>query len=229
MNDTHTPGLGGIASAILDQQPEPQENAIMQAAENDAAENPPLVIDGGTPATPAVTLGAMDSNGEAWNPDIHATGADGGGVKTAKGTWRKRRGVGRSTVGAPTQRAAGNPATVDDSQSRAAGVACAHSVFMMGRMVGGEEWAPRVDAERNEPAMMEKAFGDYFVAKGYNDFPPGLALSMALFAYAGPRFTMPVTQSRMVKFKQWAAAKWIAYKHRRENKAGATKDIDATR
>jgi hypothetical protein len=228
MNDTHTPGIGGIAASILDDAPPPQEHAIESAASEVVLELPPLQDVAPVDAMRAV-LGALDDGGEAWNPEIHATGADGAGVKTAKGLWRKRRGIGTSRVGAPSQRAGAPVASVDDTQSRAAGTACAHTVFMMGRVIGGEEWAPRIDAERNEVAMMEKAWGDYFVAKGYTEFPPGIALSMALTAYAAPRFTMPVTQSRAVKFKQWAVGKYIGWKAKRENKRAATKDLDAAK
>lgn len=212
--------VSNVAARILDEMPAPQEHAIAQAAEpsTDAPASDPA-------PSPAHVFGELDASGTAWNPEVHATGADGKGVKTAKGLWRRRRGVsaGRaSIVGAPS-RAADPPAEAQAVQARAAGAACAHTLFMLGQAFGGKEWAPRQNESVNEVTMMEKAFGDYFVAKGYTEFPPGLALSIAVSAYALPRFAMPETRSRMTRAKQWIAAKYIAWKDRK--KAKATREI----
>ena len=217
--DTQTdilPDVQNIADELLAEMSPPQQHAIDTAAESQEIESPATE----TPA-PVATGGETDAAGETWNPEIHATGADGRGVKTAKGTWRRRRGAGASRAGSVVgaKRARVPPeAAASDVQARAAGVACAHTLFMVGSALGGPEWQPRDNAEHQETKMMETAFGDYFVATGRTEFPPGLALTLAISAYAMPRFTMPQTRSRLTKFKQWIAAKWIAFKDRKKGK-----------
>lgn len=206
------PEVKNIAEELLADMSLPQQHAIDTASEIQDAE---------IPATDSSQSSETDAAGESWNPELHATGATGGGVKTAKGTWRRRRGAGAARSGSIVgARRAGVPplASVNDVQARAAGVACAHTLFMVGSALGGPEWQPRNDAEHAETKMMETAFGDYFVATGRTEFPPGLALTLAISAYAMPRFTMPVTRSRLTRVKQWAAAKWIAYKDRKKPK-----------
>lgn len=205
-----------IADELLGSMPEPQPGAMAQALanENSGDESAPESVN---------TSGEKDSAGIAWNPDVHATGPDGKGVLTAKGEWRRRRGVGKrsSVAGVPTT---GVPPSADTQAARAAGVACAHSLLMMGTLLGGAEWNPRIlknddgSVALNEAEMMEKAFGDYFVAKNTTEFPPGLALTMALTAYAMPRFTMPQTRSRLQRAKEWAAAKYAKWKVRKQPK-----------
>lgn len=216
----HT-NISSIADDILGSMPTPQPAAMEQArAENASTEPNPT-------ATPS---GETDSSGAAWNPEIHATGADGKGVKTAKGEWRRRRGAaGRSSV-VGRKAADVPPAQQNDTAARAAGVACAHSLFMFGRMLGGEEWAPRKIEEKgtvllDESKMMEQAWGDYFVATGKTDFPPGLALTMACSAYILPRFTMPMTKSRIQKAKEWAVHKYVSWKMRKQNRAESTAEM----
>lgn len=212
--------ISAIADDILSSMPPPQPAAMEQARAENAVTESPLVTDV-----------EKDDTGVVWNPEIHATGADGKGVKTAKGEWRRRRGAaGRSSVVGRHGAVDVPPAQLKDQAARAAGVACAHSLFMFGRMIGGEEWAPRkiVDSGKtllDESAMMEQAWGDYFVATGRTDFPPGLALTMACSAYILPRFTMPLTKTRIQKAKEWIVHKYVSWKMRKENRASATSEI----
>lgn len=210
--DTRTPTE--IADELLGSMPEPQAAAMAQVQDAEEIE------------TVSQSSGDKDSSGVAWNPDLHATGPDGNGVLTAKGEWRRRRGVGKrsSVVGAPSKSTGVPPAVQNEQSARAAGVACAHSLLMMGTLLGGAEWQPRIltsddgKVQLNEAEMMEKAWGDYFVAKGQTEFPPGLALTMALTAYVMPRFTMPQTRTRLQKVKEWCAAKYAKWKVRNKPK-----------
>ncbi len=61
----------------------------------------------------------------------------------------------------------------------------------------GPEWK----ADRDEQTMMEQAMGDYFVATGRQDFPPGVALCMVFGTFVSRRFTMPKTQSALQRLK----------------------------
>lgn len=206
---THTEEIANIADELLSEMPAPQPSAMQSPTEEN---------------NESKSVGNRDSQGTAWNPEIHAQGADGKGVLTAKGEWRRRRGASKrsSVVGGASTLPAVPPADVQ--LARAAGVACAHSILMMGSLLGGAEWQPRIlessdgKVQLNEAEMMEKAFGDYFVAKGKTEFPPGVALAMALSAYVMPRFTMPQTRTRLQKVKEWAAAKYAKWKVRKQPK-----------
>jgi len=90
-------------------------------------------------------------------------------------------------------------------QARATGVASANMLISLGRAIGGEEWKPIKNTEYkiDEKLNLENAFADYFEATGKTDIPPGMALTIAVGAYALPRFTMPATQKRAGKVKQW--------------------------
>jgi hypothetical protein len=179
--------------------------------------------------------GPVDADGVPYDESIHSKGTNGAGVFTAKGTWRKRRGyAGRaspsrnSTVGSmaqPTEADANVEAL--KNAARSAGIALAQMTFMTGQIIGGIEWKPilREDLGVDENAFMTDAYTNYCLAKNITDIPPGVALSFALIAYIGPRFAMPITQSRMSKVKDWATMKIAAYKGRKANKARARMDI----
>lgn len=88
----------------------------------------------------------------------------------------------------------------------------------MGQVVGGEEWAPMHNKAigLDERAMMHTAFGDYFVASGKTDIPPGAALTFCVLAYAAPRFAMPKTQTRFQKVKSAIVTWWVNRKLRKQ-------------
>lgn len=197
------------AEEIISQMPDVQEHAIQAAESERAASNPP----------PAPEGAQVDEFGTPFNPEIHT------GSKLKNGRWRERKkkdgaASPKSVIGIPKQ-STGNAAPVGPSQdeisARAAGVAAAGSIFMLGMMFGGEEWAPITDPI-DEKSNMEKAFGDYFVAKGVQDFPPGAALAIVLLGYAAPRFTMPKTRQRASSIKEWIAIRITKWKVKREFK-----------
>ncbi len=195
--------------------------------------------DDGSPApqtapNPTTTIAEMDNFGTLWNPEIHATGADGKGVKTQKGEWRKKRKSKLVDPRAPTpepQAQAATPAQdpkappvlteAQKNEARAAGVVVAQCIFLSSRALGGEEWEPSSD----ERSMMNDAWGNYFIAKGVTNIPPGLMVVVACGAYAAPRFAMPKTRSRLQRAKEWAAAKYAKWKVRgKQKQEGRTAD-----
>ncbi len=212
--------LAAIGAALANGMPEVQEHAVAQAAAEQQSAN----------ANPT------DKNGDVFDPATHVTGPDGKGMLTVRGTWAQKRGrkggnsapvtnagtVRNSTLGGPA--APPSPQALQmqqqqalQAQSRAAGVAAAEMLFMAGRAFGGDEWAPMENKSigLDERAMMHSAFGDYFVAKGKTDIPPGAALCFCIIAYAGPRFTMPKTQTRYQKVKGAIVTWWVNRKLRK--------------
>ena len=68
-------------------------------------------------------------------------------------------------------------------------------------MVDGDEWKP----DANERKVMETTYGDYMVAQGITDIPPGVAVALVTFAYVSPRFAKPKTRT-------WFGARWEGVK-----------------
>lgn len=193
----------GEAEEIAGHMPHPSEHALSQMEETSSQETPqqnaPLVDDFGTP----------------FDPEKHT------GSKLKNGRWRERK---KSTVAAPRKKAAANETSQlspqdikraeNEAQCRAAGVVAAGAMFMLCRGVMGEEWTPTAD----EVEMQNANWGNYFVAKGINDIPPGVALFMGICAYAAPRFTKPKTQAKLSSAREWLVLRIAKWKIRRELK-----------
>jgi len=211
-------GLSSIMDEMSGSMSAPSEHAIEQAAEESRE------------AEKLATV--TDKRGDTFNPDQHATEADGTPKLTAAGNFSKRRGrkagqtnstvsvVGRSGQG---KQETGQPDM--NAQAAASGKMAAGLLFTVGTVIGGEEWQPVEDRATglNEQNMMEKAFADYFIATGKTDIPPGWALVVAVGAYAAPRFAAPKTQKRAKnlfgKIKLWLAHRRLV-KEGRQNEKG---------
>lgn len=202
---TQAADINGLADILIEESPEPQPHAIAQQAELETAR--------------------VAQNAEAvkqfpdFNPAIHATNADGSPALTPTGRLAKIR-KGRSASPKLTipnnagQSAQPSLAQSREVQARAGGAGFANLVIALSVGIGGEEFIPRRDPKvgLDEKAMLEGAFGDYFVATGKTDLPPGWALAAALSLYVVPRFGMPKTQSRFQRAKNWVAVKWINFR-----------------
>lgn len=198
-----TPASGNLASGLIAGMSEPSEHAIAQAqAESDANVNTP----------------------DGFDPSIHEADANGKPVMTPTGRFKKiSKNAGKdkpqrkSHLSTGRQNQNETQVASPETIARTSGVGAANLVLAFGVIIGGDEWQPRVDSRNglDEKAMLESAFGDYFVATGKQDLPPGWALVAALAMYAAPRFTMPKTQSRMQRIKTWAVQKYVAWKMRK--------------
>lgn len=206
------------SSEIIDNMPEPQQHAIDAAASDDVAAQQEV----------SNASGQTDDSGEVWNAAIHATGKDGGGVKTVKGLWRRRKGTGSgprtaSKVYKPADNSASEAAAktqeIAIASARASGVAIATSMFMIGRAFGGEAWAPTPE----EVAANNEAWSAYCLAKGIHDFPPGIAVCIVTLAYVGPRLFIPETKKRVGTIKQWFAVRVAKYRVKKELKKRGVK------
>ena len=152
-----------------------------------------------------------------FDPVIHATDENGQPIPKKGGGWQKRRGKKSGSVSntKPTVQSqlgkinANSGPSTKELAAREAGRAAAGMIFQAGMLLGGEEWQPLIDSDLgiNEPVTMAKAWGDYFVAKDIEDFPPGIALSIALIGYAVPRLTQPKTKTRLQRLGLWVKEK----------------------
>lgn len=169
--------------------------------------------------------GMIDAAGETFDPEAHAVDGDGNPKKTKAGNWAKKRGRKSVSENASVGRVGGKlpekaPEQIAREKSFATGRFAAGSLIQLGIMIGGDEWHPIKDAQSgiDERAALESAFGEYFAANDMTDFPPGVALAIAVGGYALPRMAAPKTRSRLGKVKDWIAEKYLAFRRKRTEK-----------
>lgn len=222
-----TADLGSIASGLVSNMPEVQEHAVAEAEKlQQSAESSPT-----------------DKSGARFDSALHAVDSDGKPITTTRGTFALKRGRKAGGSAKPGMVASGStmPATgvsktdsdkaAKEVAARTAGAGAAEMLFMAGRVLGGEEWIPMLkpDMGLDERAMMHGAFGDYFVATGKTDIPPGVALSFAVCSYVGVRLAMPQTQSRFKTAKAKITAWWINRKLRKQGLTAEVKPAPASK
>ena len=156
----------------------------------------------------------VDSAGTPFDPKIHT------GSKLKNGTWRTRKNAqaaGSSKVVKPRGKNSSTPdaaaaeaaAAKNAAEAKAAGIMAATAMFSLGRAFGGDEWKPDDAAEFT---FQSEAWGNYFLAKGVYDVPPGLALCIAIGGYVGPRLTRPKTSQKVAGIKKWVALRVVRWK-----------------
>jgi hypothetical protein len=205
--------IEAITQQHIDEQPEPQPNAISQVNDERAAK----------------AESETDSAGTRFDTAIHT------GSKNADGTWRKRPGR-KSSAAAGNANQSQSPRAklslpgggqsgtespdAKVASARASGVGCANLLIALSVGLGGEEWIPRAPPQypMDEKAALEQGFADYFQSREWEDLPPGLALIACIVVYAMPRLTMPKTKERAKGFKNWITRKIINWKAKREYK-----------
>jgi hypothetical protein len=191
--------IDDLTNDLVENMPEPQEHAIEQEAQTATGQTQEDTIPQGT-----VASGPRDADGNSFDPQRHQVDAEGNPKLTATGKLRKKRKSPKSTVAH-----AEPPVQSSNTDSRMAATATVEAIGMAGRMLGGEEWAfiRSVEHGVDEKAAGIDAFTSYYNAKGITDVPPGVLLAIWGLSYAGPRFAMPKTKSRVRIAFEWARSK----------------------
>jgi hypothetical protein len=204
MNDNEPKGLNSFsfdadqvadaaAESIIDQLPEPQQHAIDQhlQEQGEAAANVEVDVDG-----------------VPYDSEIHT------GTKLKSGKWRLKR-KGGSVVGKTKGTEAvdaAQPTTESQSevQARAAGQMAAAMAITLAKV-----YAPDFKPSEEIITLQNEAWGNYFVAKGFKDFPPGLALVIASGTLAVAAASTPKGQERTGKLKEWVRLRVVKWKVKR--------------
>lgn len=142
-----------------------------------------------------------DDHGNVFDPNVHATDDHGNPKLTKTGKFRKKRGANQgdnSRINIPRPQ---SELSVDVAH---ASMAVTALFITGGQMFFGEEWKPESEAEQN---ALNKAFYDYFKAKGLGDLPPGVALACALGMYTSKRLAKPTTSQRISYALGWITGK----------------------
>lgn len=145
-----------------------------------------------------------DAKGNRFDPAIHADP----NRRNRDGSFSKKRGRKAGSTGGGS----GSSRKAVDS-SREAGKAAAHATFMLGVVIGGEEWQPVIDEKNglNEPLTMEQAWTAWFDEQGITEFPAWVQLVIVMTAYSAPRMFMPKTKSRLKKAVRFFAKKVLPH------------------
>lgn len=195
------PKVDAIAEELVETMPEPQEHAIKAEQEKEK-----LVFDEHL----ATTSNLVDRLGRSFDPALHTVDGDGNPKINQNGTLRIKRGRGspgaKSTLGEIKR----------DISATSAGKTIADSIFALGQLLGGEEWAPMLDHERgvDERKSMTDAWSRYADENDWNDIPPGVVVIIVTIGYIAPRLFMPKTKARMSGIREWIGAKYLALKNR---------------
>lgn len=204
--------LNEVHDNIQDESPEPKQSAI-EAAQAVEVETLREQSDN------------VDSEGTVFNPELHATDKDGNPSVTPLGKFRKKRGASKvSTVS--------NAQEQQDkiNNAKAAASAAVDMSLQSLELLLGPEWKPIQQDGIDERANLKAATANYFIAKDINDFPPGVALTVVVMAYAMPRVTTgKETKTRLAKAKVWAAEKLNNLKRKRKDASQSNSRDDGKR
>lgn len=190
--------LNSVVDDVTGTMPEVQEHAV-EAEQNESEK--------------FTFTQAKDRYGNAFDPERHRTNEAGEPLYNADGTLKVRRGRKRKAdVAAGFQ----IPSSVKP-EAAAVGKQISDCIFAVGQMIGGDEWAPVKNAQYgvDEYAQMVQAWTNYADAKDLTDFPPGVAVTVVMLGYAGPRLFLPKTKTRLQKAKETVYGWYAKYRARK--------------
>jgi len=212
----------GLAEDHTEQAPEPSEHAI--AAEEEKEQTAPT-----------------DDFGEPFDPAKHQAHADGTPKKTKAGRWAKKPGAKKGSE--PHNKANRSSASTLSTGSRAGGrgqnsgqdegateqeyrmaaEGLVNTVYMLGNMIGGDEWSPvQQTDDKGNIVYDEYVYGvdvweRYFRAKGIQDVPPGMAVTIWTLVVVGPRVTQgPNTREKAAYLFGSLKEKWRKWRKKRQ-------------
>jgi hypothetical protein len=188
-NQQVTANIGDIADTMFSLEPTPDVSPETDAAGPDAD---------------AAGPGAVDRQGNAFDPAVHKVGPDGKPKLTKRGyLCRKpgrKPGTTADTTPTPSGPSVGANAPVEADYRLSARVLVG-SLVGMHVMAISDEFA----VDNAEREQLESAFENYLRAKGISDIPPGVALALVMSSYYGSRIRRPKTQSKLVGIAKWFA------------------------
>lgn len=120
--------------------------------------------------------------GDGFDPDVHATDADGRPKRNKDGSYRRKRGS-----RAPER-----------SEYRPLAEMTAQSIVAVSVAVGGDEFGPVRTRHLDEMENLTGTWESWFEAQEMTDLPPNLALAIGLAAYFVPRLAMPGPRGKAI-------------------------------
>lgn len=163
-------------------------------------------------------------SGEIFDAAIHAVDASGNPVRKSDGTYKRKPGrkkgqsVSVNRVGENGGAAGVQPPNED--VARAAAYQTVSAIFLIGSIIGGDEFAPIVNKEMgyNEQQVLVDAWTAFYLQTDMKAIPPWVGVTIATGSYIAIRMTMPKTQTRMQKFWGWLMEKFTGEPAPKEEK-----------
>lgn len=227
-------GLDEITDSLISDMPHISENAI---AEHEATQERNFdannatsggsVAQGSTITADNPNGWPLDGRGKPYDPTTHE-------ISAATGKAIKKRRGGKSTIGNPEKSAsqsapAQNPQIVEAQKAAANGQFAAMATFATLQGIFGEEFKPNPNSHiGDEFQFLAGAYGNYFLAKGVSDIPPGIALVIAIGTIAGQRLGMPKTKSRIARIKDFFIGKFFSWRAKKTVSAAEKNTKEAT-
>jgi hypothetical protein len=208
--------LNNLATDIMESRPEPTpeaENIIADARAEQAAENLGEIPPGIFPEPQGNGNPMVDNAGTEWNEETHLNPP----TKTKQGLWMRRRGVKAGTkLGSNSQQVSAYPVDPLRAQCTKAAEDMVGKLFILGRAIGGDEWAPIKDEANgiDEKAQITEAVFDFMMDRGKAwKLPSWFALPIVIFSYGSIRLMnlehFPKTKTRWESFKGWFNRKFL--------------------
>jgi hypothetical protein len=204
--------LDAIADDLISDMPDVSQHAIDAENQRESAEI-------------AKFAHLTDRFGVSFDPAIHKTKADGSPSLTKTDKLIRRPEAGSNSPGRkPTDKTPGktgdekSPDQTRIIQAHASAQVATAVLINLGVGIGGDEWKPRKLDDFDESEYLTSAFRDYFAAQETPELSPKAALSIALMAYAMPRFAMPNTRKRSATGVKWVYTKWVEWRTKRKMK-----------
>lgn len=141
---------------------------------------------------------------DGFDPAIHAVDENGMPKKKPNGEYALKRGRKPGQTAARVAIPKNDAAITLPNPAKAAAIESASILIFGGVAIFGDEWQPKSPAEQKG---LEDAFERYYVAKGITEFPPTVALMLAVAAYSVPRLTAPATKSKVKQIAEWGKEK----------------------
>ena len=167
--------------------------------------------------------GIFDVDGIEFDPAIHSHDAHNNPTRTKLGRFRKKKNAGQPQH--QHQQRINIPEGFSTEEYSPAAHAAAAMYIQTGVVIFGPEWLP--EKEKAEHTTLTAAFDEYFRHKGIEDFPPGVALAIAMIGYAAPRLYKPQTQSKIAIALSWLQYKAAGLIFWRKKQNGARNDLGA--
>lgn len=168
-----TQNIDNITDSLADSMPDVQPHVIEKEAQKQDAIKQQFT-------------GLVDNDGNPFDPILHATDKDGEPKLTKAGKLQKKRGNAQQQAKSIiAQRKHVEEKAKSEQSRKGAALAATAMTEQLGVILGGEaaRFAKNEKYGLDEKHNVFSAYDSYFEAKNINDFPPGVALCIALSGY----------------------------------------------
>jgi len=171
--------------------------------------------------------GIVDRFNNPASPETHQANPDGSPKLSKKDRAMLKPGLGKSSgpsiVGAPPSKSStqfsGQPEQQDEGDPRGAAMVTVDSIEMVGMLISPQfQYIKSKEHNIDERERGYEAWEKYYRAKGVQDIPPGVAITIWSLAYIMPRLRAPEVTNKWAKVKEWVAIKILKRRINKEPK-----------